>query len=78
MDLAEIVVPFTKAEIPSLWEQGYSNIRVENGKCVTLGRGYAYISTGNKKLWVSSKLIKIRHDKRRHPEDLGDREEKGD
>jgi hypothetical protein len=72
MDLAEIVVPFTKAEIPSLWEQGYSNIRVENGKCVTLGRDYVYVFIGKEKLWVPSKLIKIRHNRGRPPEDLGD------
>lgn len=26
------------------------------------GRGYAFVSTGNKKLWISSKLIEIRFD----------------
>ena len=41
------------------------------------GRGYACISTGKEKLWVPSKLIKIRHDKGKS-EDLGNREEKGD
>ena len=46
---------------------------MENGKCVTLGEKYAYVSTGKEKLWVPSKLIKIRHDKGRPPEDLGDR-----
>ena len=51
---------------------------MENGKCVTLGEKYAYVSTGKEKLWVPSKLIKIRYDRGRPPEDLGDREEKGD
>lgn len=41
-------------------------------------RGYAFISTGKEKLWVPSKLIKIRHDEGRPPEHRGDREEKGD
>ena len=48
------------------------------GNVLRCGRGYAYVSTGKEKLWVPSKLIKIRHDKGRPPEDLGDREEKGD
>ena len=26
------------------------------------GRGYAFVSTGNKKLWIPSKLIEIRFD----------------
>lgn len=40
---------------------------MEKRKCVTLGRGYAYISRGKEKLWVPSKLIKIRHEKGRSP-----------
>lgn len=48
------------------------------GNVLHWGRGYAYLSTGKEKLWVPSKLIKIRHDRGRPPEDLGDREEKGD
>jgi hypothetical protein len=41
------------------------------------GRGYACVS-GKEKLWVPSKLIKIRHDKGKPPKDLGDGEENGD
>ena len=44
---------------------------MKNGKCVMP------VSTGKEKLWVPSKLIKIRHDKGKPPKDLGDREEKG-
>jgi hypothetical protein len=44
---------------------------MKNGKCVMP------VSTGKEKLWVPSKLIKIRHDKGKS-EDLGNREEKGD
>jgi hypothetical protein len=51
---------------------------VENRKCVMLGQTYTYVSTGREKLWVSSKVIKIRHDRGRPPEDLGNREEKRD
>ena len=43
---------------------------MENGKCVTVG--------GKENLWVPFKMIKIRHDKGRPPEDLDDSEEKGD
>jgi hypothetical protein len=49
---------------------------MENGKCVTLGEKYAYVSTGKEKLWVPSKL-KIRYDRGRPPGDFGNREEKG-
>jgi hypothetical protein len=37
-----------------------------------------FLQEEKKKLWVLSKLIKIRHDKERPPKDLDDREEKGD
>jgi hypothetical protein len=46
------------------------------GNVLHWGRGYAYLSTGKEKLWVPSKLIKIRHDRGRPPEDLGDREKR--
>jgi hypothetical protein len=39
---------------------------------------YAYVSTGKENLWIPSKLIQIRNNRGRPPEDLGDREEKGD
>lgn len=48
------------------------------GNVLRWGRGFAYVSTGEEKLWVPSKLIKIRHDKGRPPEVLGNTEEKGD
>ena len=32
------------------------------GNVLHWGRGYAYLSTGKEKLWVPSKLIKIRFD----------------
>lgn len=52
---------------------------MENGKCgERWGRGYAYVCTGGEKLWVPSKLIKIRHDMGSPPEVLGNTEEKGD
>lgn len=38
-------------------------------------RGYAYISTEKEKLWVPSKLIKIRHGRGKPPEDLNYRQE---
>ena len=50
---------------------------MENGKLLHSGVGYSYVSTGKEKLWVPSKLIKIKHDKERPPEDLSDGE-KGD
>jgi hypothetical protein len=48
------------------------------GNVLLWERGYAFVSTGKEELWVPSLLIKIRHDRGRPPEDLGDREEKGD
>jgi hypothetical protein len=47
------------------------------GNVLHWGRGFMPVSTGKEKLWIPSKLIKIRHD-RRPPEDLSDREELGD
>jgi hypothetical protein len=35
------------------------------------GGDFAFISTAEKRLWIPSKLIKIRFDKRRPPDDLG-------
>ena len=40
------------------------------------GRGYAFVSTGNEKLWIPSKLIKIEFDQGRVNEDLGYRQER--
>lgn len=34
------------------------------------GRGYAFVSTGNERLWVHSKLIEIRFGQARPPEIL--------
>lgn len=39
------------------------------------GRGYTFTFTGNKELWIPSKLIKIRFDQGRSPENLGCRHE---
>ena len=50
---------------------------MENGKCVTLGEKYAYVSTGKEKLWVPSKL-KIRYDRGRPPQGIGSKHEEGD
>ena len=47
------------------------------GNVLHWGRGFMPVSTGKEKLWIPSKLIKIRHDKGSPPIDLGDRE-KGD
>jgi hypothetical protein len=60
--------PYIKDILTSEW-------KMEN--LLHWGRGYACISTGKEKLWVPSKLIKIRHDRERPPEDLGNREERG-
>jgi hypothetical protein len=48
---------------------------MEKGNLVYWGRGYAYISTEKGKLWVPSKLLKIRHDRGRPPEDINYRQE---
>ena len=34
----------------------------KSGNVLRWGRGCAFVSTGNKKLWILSKLIKIRFD----------------
>ena len=60
----------------SLWQRDLLQ-QWKMGNVLCLRRGYAYVSTGKENLWVPSKLIKIRHDKGKPPEDLGDREEKG-
>lgn len=39
-------------------------------------KGYAFISTGNEKLWIPSKLIKIEFDQGRPIDDLGYRQER--
>jgi hypothetical protein len=40
-------------------------------KVLHWGHGFAYISTGNEKLWMPSKLTKIRIEQERSPENLG-------
>jgi hypothetical protein len=40
-------------------------------KTLLWGGGFVYVFAGNEKLWIPSNLIKIRHDRGRHPEDLG-------
>jgi hypothetical protein len=47
---------YIKDTLTSVWKMG---------NVLHWGRGYAYVSTGKEKLWVPSKLIKIRHDKGR-------------
>lgn len=44
-------------------------------KCVTLGRGFVFDSTGEKKWWIPLKFIKIRFDRGTAPVDLGFRQE---
>lgn len=44
---------------------------MENRKCGTLGEGLYLYFYREKKLLVSSKLIKVGHDKGRPPKDLG-------
>ena len=44
---------------------------MENRKCGTLGEGLYLYFYREKKRWVSSKLIKMSHDKGRPPKDLG-------
>ena len=39
-------------------------------------KGYAFFSTGNEKVWISSKLIKIEFDQGRVNEDLGYKQER--
>ena len=48
------------------------------GNVLHWARAYVYVSTGKENLWIPSKLIQIRNNRGRPPEDLGDREEKGD
>jgi hypothetical protein len=43
---------------------------MESGKCVTLGEMFCLYFHKERKLWVPSKLIKIRHVKGRAPETL--------
>lgn len=43
--------------------------------CTALERGYDFVVTENKKLWISSKLIKIIFDQTRPPENYGCRHE---
>lgn len=45
-------------------------------KCVVLGKSLCPFSTGSKKLWFSSKLLKIRFNWGRPPESLGYRHKK--
>ena len=59
--------------------QSYINLRMESRKRVTRWRrtytGFVYIHTGEGKLQTLSKLIKIRFDRGRLPEDLDCRQE---
>ena len=48
------------------------------GNMLHWGGAFDFISTEEEKLWIPSKLIQIRNNRGRPPEDLGDREEKGD
>lgn len=41
------------------------------GNVLSWGRGFAFVSTGEEKLWIPSKLIKIKSDRGRPPKDLG-------
>ena len=47
---------------------------MEGRKYFTLGRGFVFVSTGEEK-WILSKLLKIRLDSGRPPEDLDCRQE---
>ena len=40
------------------------------GYVVYWGRGFVFVSTGEEKLWISSKLIKIRFEQERTPESV--------
>ena len=42
-----------------------------SGNILHWGRDYFFVYIGNKVLWIPSKLMKIRFDWARHPEDLG-------
>jgi hypothetical protein len=44
---------------------------MEANKHFALRCKFVYISTGNEKLWIPSKLIKIRTKQERSPENLG-------
>ena len=48
-----------------------SKWKLDNMSCC--GRGYAFVSMGNKNLWIPSRLVEIRFDRGRHHEYLGDR-----
>lgn len=55
----------------------FNDVLISEGKQET---GYAFISTGKKKLWVPLQVDKkkIRHDKEKPPKDLDYGQEKGD
>jgi hypothetical protein len=66
LETAELKHPvYTKDVFTSKWREG-------NVLCS--GRVFVYVSTGEEKLWILSKLIKIRYDKGRPSEDLGYRQ----
>jgi hypothetical protein len=44
---------------------------MEGSQNFALGYRFAYISTGNEKLWIPSKQKKIRIEQKRCPENLG-------
>ena len=46
------------------------NLRMGLRRYVVLGRDYALVSTGSEKLWIPSKLIKIRWNQAKSPENL--------
>lgn len=51
---------YFKDVITSVWKQGY---------VLRWGRGYAFVSTGEEKVWVPSKLIKIRSEQKTSQEE---------
>lgn len=51
---------YFKDVMTSVWKPGY---------VLHWGRGYAFVSTGEKKLWVPSKLMKIRSEQKTSQEE---------
>jgi hypothetical protein len=47
----------------------------KEGNVLHWGKGFVFVSTGQEKLWISSKLIKIRFEQRTPCENLGNRHE---
>ena len=45
---------------------------MEARRCTALGRGFTLVSTGEEKLWIPSKLIKVRFEEEKLLEEIND------